>query len=106
MRKYLLIGASAFVLGAGSMAYLSQQAVATPQPRTQTYHMLELFADVLDTVERQYVTPVDDKQLIEAALDGMLSSLDPHSNYRSEEHTSELQSPYDLVCRLLLENKK
>ncbi len=91
MRKYLLIGASAFVLGAGSMAYVSQRAVATPQPRTQTYHMLELFGDVLDTVERQYVTPVDDKQLIEAALDGMLSSLDPHSNYLNAEAFSEMQ---------------
>jgi carboxyl-terminal processing protease len=91
MRKYLLIGASAFVLGAGSMAYVSQQAIATPQPRTQTYHMLELFGDVLDTVERQYVTPVDDKQLIEAALDGMLSSLDPHSNYLNAEAFSEMQ---------------
>src|SRR5207248_4379549 len=31
---------------------------------------------------------------------------DPHAVARSEEHTSELQSPYDLVCRLLLEKKK
>lgn len=91
MRKYLLIGASAFVLGAGSMAYVSQQARATPQPRSQTYHMLELFGDVLDTVERQYVTPVDDKQLIEAALDGMLSSLDPHSNYLNAEAFADMQ---------------
>src|SRR5438094_6576648 len=30
----------------------------------------------------------------------------PHEKFRSEEHTSELQSPYDLVCRLLLEKKK
>jgi carboxyl-terminal processing protease len=53
MRKYFLIGASAFVLGAGSMAYVSQSARATPEPRAQTYHMLELFGDVLDTVERR-----------------------------------------------------
>src|SRR5207248_3686050 len=31
---------------------------------------------------------------------------DPGADHRSEEHTSELQSPYDLVCRLLLEKKK
>src|SRR6266516_5473196 len=31
---------------------------------------------------------------------------DPAADLRSEEHTSELQSPYDLVCRLLLEKKK
>jgi len=91
MRKYFLIGASAFVLGAGSMAYVSQSARATPEPRAQTYHMLELFGDVLDTVERQYVTPVDDKKLIESALDGMLSSLDPHSNYLNAEAFSDMQ---------------
>src|SRR5665213_1803889 len=71
MRQYLLIGAAAFVLGAGSMAYVSQTARATPEPRAQTYHMLELFGNVVDLVERQYVTPVDDKKLIGAALDGI-----------------------------------
>ncbi len=91
MRKYLLIGASAFVLGAGSMAYFSQQASATPEPRAETYHMLELFGNVLDTVERQYVTPVDDKKLIEAALNGMLTSLDPHSDYLNPEAYNDMQ---------------
>ena len=81
MRKYLLIGVSAFVLGAGSMAYVSQHAQAAATPHANTYRMLGLFGDVLDTVERQYVTPVDDTKLIHAALDGMLTSLDPHSGY-------------------------
>ena len=82
MRRYLLIGVSAFVLGAGSMAYLNRPAVAsTEQPRAETFKMLELFGDVLSTVESQYVTPVDDKKLIQAAIDGMVSSLDPHSGY-------------------------
>jgi carboxyl-terminal processing protease len=91
MRRYLLIGGAAFVLGAGTMAYVSQAARATPEPRTQTYHMLELFGNVLDVVERQYVTPVDDKKLIEAALDGMLTSLDPHSNYLNPDEFGEMQ---------------
>ncbi|MDP3659311.1 MAG: S41 family peptidase, partial [Phenylobacterium sp.] len=76
MRKYLLIGASAFVLGAGAMAYVSQQALAAAQPKAKTYRMLGLFGDVLDTVERQYVSEVDDTKLIESAIDGMLTSLD------------------------------
>ncbi len=91
MRKYLLIGASAFVLGAGSMAYLSQSARATPEPRAETYHMLELFGNVLDTVERQYVTPIDDKKLIESALHGMLTSLDPHSDYLDPAEFQDMQ---------------
>jgi carboxyl-terminal processing protease len=82
IRKYVLVGASAFILGAGSMAYVQSAAHANATgPRAETYHMLELFGDVLATVERQYVAPVDDKKLIQAAIDGMLTSLDPHSGY-------------------------
>ena len=91
MKKYLLIGMSAFALGAGSMAYVSQQAVASVQPRSQTYRMLELFGDVLDTVQRQYVTEVDDTKLIEAAIDGMLTSLDPHSGYLNPESFDDMR---------------
>ncbi|WP_269715296.1 S41 family peptidase [Caulobacter sp. NIBR2454] len=91
MRKYLLIGVSSFVLGAGAMAYLSPTAFAALQPKTKTYRMLELFGDVVDTVERQYVAPVDDTKLIESALDGMLSSLDPHSGYLSPDGFEDMQ---------------
>jgi carboxyl-terminal processing protease len=87
MRKYLLIGASAFVLGAGTMAYVHQSATAAANaPRNaESYRMLEMFGDVVDQVENQYVTPVDNKKLIQAAIDGMLTSLDPHSNYLDAE---------------------
>src|SRR5437867_7802711 len=45
---------------------------------------------------------VNQERKVTARLQGMAS----HRSLRSEEHTSELQSPYDLVCRLLLEKKK
>ena len=89
MRKYLMIGVSAFVLGAGSMAYVSQRTEAAPT--RSTYKQLELFGNVLDTVERQYVTPVDDRKLIEAALDGMMTALDPHSGYLSPDAYDDMQ---------------
>ncbi|HVI31268.1 S41 family peptidase [Phenylobacterium sp.] len=91
MKKYLLIGVSAFVLGAGSMAYVSQQAIAAAGPNAKTYRMLGLFGDVLDTVERQYVTDVDDTKLIQAAIDGMLTSLDPHSGYLDPENFDDMR---------------
>ena len=90
MKKYLLISVSAFVLGAGAMAYVSQQAEASASPKT-TYRMLGLFGDVLDTVERQYVSEVDDTKLIEAAINGMLTSLDPHSGYLSPESFDDMR---------------
>ena len=45
-------------------------------PRADTFKMLELFGDVLSTVESQYVTPVDDKKLITSAITGMVAGLD------------------------------
>jgi carboxyl-terminal processing protease len=53
--------------------------------------MLELFGDVLNTVQRQYVTEVDDTKLIEAAIDGMLNSLDPHSGYLNPESFDDMR---------------
>lgn len=75
MRKLLLVGAAALALG-GSAA-----AVASQTPRNETFRMLEMFGDVLGIVEQAYVVPVDNKKLIEAALQGMMTALDPHSNY-------------------------
>jgi carboxyl-terminal processing protease len=92
MRKYLLIAASSFVLGAGAMAYLNRPAAASAEaPRADTFKMLELFGDVLNTVETQYVTPVDNKKLIEAAIDGMVTSLDPHSGYLNPDDYSDMR---------------
>ena len=80
MKKLLLTSLSTFALGAAAMAYVDQHAWAATS-RADTYKMLELFGDVLTTVKKQYVAPVDDKKLIQAAIDGMLTSLDPHSGY-------------------------
>jgi carboxyl-terminal processing protease len=90
MRKLILTGASCFALGAGGMALVNQQAWARPGD-AETYRMLELFGDVLSTVQNNYVVKVDDKKLIESAIDGMLTSLDPHSGYLNLEAFDELR---------------
>src|SRR5437867_2386465 len=51
-------------------------------------------------------TPVAESQLILSIGSAACPIFTPPAGERSEEHTSELQSPYDLVCRLLLEKKK
>ncbi len=58
---------------------------------SETYKQLNLFGDVFERVRAQYVEEVDDKELIENALNGMLSSLDPHSGYLNEEHFKEMR---------------
>ncbi len=82
MRKLILVGVSTFALGAAAMACAQQGASASAATsNADTYKMLELFGDVLTTVKKQYVAPTSDKKLIQAAIDGMLTSLDPHSGY-------------------------
>lgn len=56
-----------------------------------TYELLNLFGDVFERVRRDYVEEAEDKELIEAAINGMLTSLDPHSGYLSEKSFKEMQ---------------
>ncbi len=55
------------------------------------YKYLDLFGQVFDRVRSSYVEEVSDKELIEKAIDGMLSGLDPHSGYMNEEVWKEMQ---------------
>ena len=59
--------------------------------RTDTYESLKVFSDVIDLVEKNYVDEVDPKKLIENAIQGMVSSLDPHSSLLTPEAFKELQ---------------
>ncbi len=52
---------------------------------------LRAFADIFGRIKQSYVEPVDDKQLLEYAIRGMLSGLDPHSAYLDTEEFAELQ---------------
>jgi carboxyl-terminal processing protease len=58
---------------------------------SETYRQLNLFGDVFERVRSQYVEPVDDKTLVESAINGMLTSLDPHSGYLNEDSFTEMQ---------------
>lgn len=53
----------------------------TKQDEISTYELLNLFGEVMERTKMSYVEEVSDKQLIEAAINGMLTSLDPHSSY-------------------------
>ena len=57
---------------------------------SETYKALNLFGDVFEQARANYVDKVEDKKLVEYALNGMLMSLDPHSNYMSEEETKAM----------------
>ena len=57
----------------------------------ETYEYLDLFGQVFDRVRSDYVEEVTDQELIEKAIDGMLTGLDPHSGYMDEEVWEEMQ---------------
>lgn len=65
--------------------------VAQAKDDPSTYELLDLFGDVFDRVRSEYVEPVKDKDLIESALNGMLTSLDPHSGYLNAKSFQEMQ---------------
>ena len=70
---------------------LVEQNLARAENRQETYKQLNLFGDVFQRVQEQYVEEVTDKKLIEAAISGMLQSLDPHSSYLSPESYKDMQ---------------
>ena len=58
----------------------------------ETYEYLDLFGQIFDRVRSGYVEEVTDEELIEKAIDGMLTGLDPHSGYMNEEVWQEMQT--------------
>lgn len=69
-------------LGAGPLLAQSDQS---------TFRSLKLFGDIFERVRAEYVEQVEDEELIEAAISGMLSSLDPHSSYLDEDRYRDMQ---------------
>ncbi|MBT6329016.1 MAG: S41 family peptidase, partial [Kordiimonadaceae bacterium] len=59
--------------------------------KTETYNQLNLFADVFERIRSQYVKEIDDEELIEAAINGMLTSLDPHSTYLNSKRYENMR---------------
>ncbi len=85
MRKLLLVGCAALALGGGAAA-MAQNA-----RNNSTFEAIQLFGDVMAVVKQAYVVPVDDKKLVEAALSGMMTALDPHSSYLAPAGFGELR---------------
>ncbi|MEO0669025.1 MAG: S41 family peptidase [Pseudomonadota bacterium] len=66
---------------------LAQEASAN----SKVYEQLDLFGDIFERIRNQYVEEVEPGELIEAAIDGMLTSLDPHSSYLSPDDAAQMQ---------------
>jgi len=83
--------AAALLLTTTSAFALTPAAPAPAPSKSSTYELLNLFGEVFDRVRSDYVEPVSDDKLIESALNGMLTSLDPHSNYMNEKSFNDMK---------------
>ena len=98
LRTSLLVGA-AFLAGAAAFPATGwlgvhvgiPTALAQDESRSDTYRLLTLFGDVFERVRADYVDPVTDKDLVDNALNGMLTGLDPHSGYMDAKAFRDMQ---------------
>jgi len=94
MRSWLTGIAVGAVIGAGAFGFASQSwSEPTPavDPRLETYRQLDLFAEILARAQADYVVEIDEGEAMEAAIDGMLNSLDPHSGYMAPDDFRSMQ---------------
>jgi carboxyl-terminal processing protease len=91
MRKLSLLFAGA-LMGASAMSLVYGAPGSTAKAAgSETYKQLAIFGDIFERVRANYVTPPDDKSLVENAINGMLSSLDPHSSYMNAEEAQDMR---------------
>lgn len=90
--KFSTATALAGAFAAGILAGPLVGAVAQPDGgRAETYRLLQLFGDVFARVRAEYVEPVQDRNLVENAINGMLTGLDPHSAYLNPRNFRDMQ---------------
>ncbi|MCZ6482156.1 MAG: S41 family peptidase [Alphaproteobacteria bacterium] len=86
MNKKLVLAAIAALVLTLPIGILTAQ-----EKSSATYRQLNLFGDVFERVRADYVEEVSDKELIENAINGMLTALDPHSSYLNEKNYRDMQ---------------
>jgi carboxyl-terminal processing protease len=85
----VIVGA---LMGATAMSVLYSAGVPAQAAGTSTYKELSIFGDVFERVRAQYVTPPDEAKLVENAINGMLTSLDPHATYMNAKDAADMQT--------------
>ncbi|HEX3936833.1 MAG TPA: S41 family peptidase [Xanthobacteraceae bacterium] len=95
MRKTYLVLLGAVAGAAAALAVTQPHAMllgsAARAAASDTYQQLNLFGDVFERVRADYVEKPDDKKLVESAINGMLSGLDPHSSYMDPKSFRDMQ---------------
>ncbi|MCB2127961.1 MAG: S41 family peptidase [Rhodobacteraceae bacterium] len=92
MRKFVMAAGGGVLAGAILATQIAGPLLAqeTGKPAS-VYEQLDLFGDIFERIRSQYVEPVDEGKLIEAAINGMLTSLDPHSSYLAAKDFEDMR---------------
>ncbi|MEJ6477569.1 MAG: S41 family peptidase [Octadecabacter sp.] len=92
MKKFFMAAAVGTIAGAIATTQIAGPLVAQEATRNASvYEQLDLFGDIFERIRAQYVEEVNEADLIEAAIDGMLTSLDPHSSYLSPDDAADMR---------------
>ncbi len=92
MKKLIIVAAAGIISGAVATTQIAGPLLAQETQRSSSvYEQLDLFGDIFERIRAQYVEEVDEADLIEAAIDGMLTSLDPHSSYLSPDDAAQMR---------------
>ena len=93
MKSWLTGVAFGALLGVGVVGFASNgwSETSPVDPRQETYGKLDLFATILSLAQSDYVVEIDETEAMEAAINGMLTSLDPHSGYMSPDDFRSMQ---------------
>ena len=92
MKKFAMAATGGILLGAIVTTQIAGPLIAQEADNNASvYEQLDLFGDIFERIRAQYVEDVDEAALIEAAIDGMLSSLDPHSSYLSPDDAADMR---------------
>jgi carboxyl-terminal processing protease len=87
-KTFAAIALASWAIGS---AWVLPAAAEEPKNSPETYRLLNLFGDVFERARADYVDATTDEQMIEAAISGMLSALDPHSSYLNAKSFREMQ---------------
>ena len=91
IRKLSLLFAGA-LMGASAMSLVyGAPSSSANAADSDTYRQLAIVGDIFERVRAQYVTPPEDKKLVESAINGMLTSLDPHSSYLNPDAAKDMR---------------
>ncbi|MCB1425578.1 MAG: S41 family peptidase [Zhengella sp.] len=91
IRKFALLGTGALVGAAAMVSIQGGPWAPANAAGSETYRQLAIFGDIFERVRGQYVTPPDEKKLVESAINGMLTSLDPHSSYLNADDAKDMR---------------